>query len=268
MYKVFKPKSEILRKYISEFTILKKDHFSPIKYFALPHDKAVISFFNQTKLSYNDFILELDRERKNSPLIIGCGKYTTPLFLDYKNFIDEVAINFTPTGINYFFDEDFEKIAPAPVQFINNNNWIEFSNKMFEKDKDQRIDYLERFLLSELRNKKIFRIENIVNKLQSDKTLKIKDIAIKMNISERTINRLSHKYLGCSPKDFKKIVRFRSALSMKTKEISLTELCLNNEYYDSPHFTNEFKILTNRSPRDFFKSMIEVSDEKFPYIFL
>jgi AraC-like DNA-binding protein len=103
--------------------------------------------------------------------------------------------------------------------------------------------------------------------LENDKSLKIKDIALKMKVSERTINRWFHKYIGCPPKDYKKIMRFRSSLK-NSKEMNLTELCLNNDYYDSPHFTNEFKLLTNRSPRDFFNAMSEVGEERFPYIFL
>jgi ribosomal protein L4 len=96
MYKIYKPNSVILRKYISEFTILKRENFQPIKYFALPHTKSTLSFFSQANIAYNNLSLVIDRKLNKRPLILALGKYTTPLFLNYKDFVDEIAINFTP----------------------------------------------------------------------------------------------------------------------------------------------------------------------------
>ncbi|MFK8039591.1 MAG: helix-turn-helix domain-containing protein [Crocinitomicaceae bacterium] len=268
MYSVFKPKSEILQQYISEFTILNKNNFKPTRYLALPHSKAAISLFNKSSVIYNEHQLDITNDKSNSPSVYILGKYTSPILLDYKGAVDEIAINFKTLGINYFFEDNFDKIASKPVQILTDNGWNEFSTQLYNIEEDKRIDSLENFLLLQIKHKKLTQIESIIKTMESDKSLKIKDIASELNISVRTINRLFHRYIGFAPKDFKRIIRFRSALKMNVGEISLTELCLNNDYYDSPHFTNEFRLLTNKNPRDFFNSMSEIGDEKFPYVFL
>lgn len=188
--------------------------------------------------------------------------------MKYENFVDEISINFNELGINYFLKENYGEIANRPIQYITNNKWNNFAKEMFSSNAEDRICLLEKFLLSQFMNKDLNVIESIIKEMENDLSLKLKDIVLKVKISERTANRLFHKYLGCSPSLYKKILRFRSTVKLYEKEISLTELCLKNEYFDSPHFTKEFKLLTGKSPRDFFNSVNEISDKKYPYIFI
>ncbi len=267
MYEIHRPKKASLRKYISEFTILKKDPFKPVNFLAFPHHCAAIAFFSQTNITYNNLILNIERNNNLSTSIVVLGKYKEPLLLKYRNFVDEIAINFTPTGLNYFFKENHDKIIDKPIKFLKNEKWSKFSKKLFKAKRNERISLLENFLLSHLIEKDLSVIENIIDKIKSNKSLKIKNISQEMNMSERTINRIFHKYIGLSPKDFKKILRLRSSFTMHNKKISLTELCLNNDYYDSSHFTNEFKILTKRNPRNFFNSIKKINSIESYYIF-
>ncbi|GGG44349.1 hypothetical protein GCM10010976_14930 [Bizionia arctica] len=52
MYKTFKPKSERLRKYIQEFTILDEKDIFPKEYFAFPHNISSIVFLQNSKFIY------------------------------------------------------------------------------------------------------------------------------------------------------------------------------------------------------------------------
>ncbi|NQX98669.1 MAG: helix-turn-helix transcriptional regulator, partial [Flavobacteriales bacterium] len=249
MYEIHQPKKTSLKKYISEFTILKKDLFKPINYLAFPHHRGSIAFFFQANVTYTNLTLNIERDDNLSTSIIILGKYKEPLLLEYKNFVDEIVINFTPTGLNYFFVENYDKITNKPIKFLKDEEWIEFSRKLFKANKNERISLLEDFLLSHFMEKDLSIIEHIIDKMKNNKSLKLKDLSQEMGISERTINRIFHKYTGLSPKDFKKILRLRNSITMHNKKISLTELCMNNDYYDSSHFTNEFKALTKRNPR-------------------
>ena len=267
MYDVYRPKSEVLRKYISEFTILKKEAFTPINYVAFPHYVGSIVFLANAKVEYYNFKIKVTKADTNAPFIVVLGKYLKPLHLFYQDYVDEIGINFTPTGMNYFFDDNFDKIAKEPFQFLNNKNWNDFSKILFQQNENERIELLENFLLSQVKKKDLKNIEHIIEILQNDVSIRVKDIAVKMYISERTINRLFHKYIGCSPIAYKKILRFRNSVIMKNEEMNLTELSLDNAYYDSPHFTNEFKQLTAINPKKFFNQLTKIGDKEFPYIF-
>lgn len=269
MYKTFKPKSEHLRKYIQEFTILDKNGVFPKEYLAFPHNISAIVFIENSKLNYKPGSLEIERAQKNEQSsVFSIGKYVEPLFVNYKHCVNEIAINFTPTGINYFFDENFSDIAKSPIQEIKEPVFSEFSKTLFNTRKEDRIECLEEFLNQRFREKNILLVEQVIMIIEGDKSLKFKNICTELKVSERNVNRLFHKYVGCSPKDYKKIIRFRGAIKDYNKdESNLTQICLENDYYDSPHFSREFKRLTNKNPKDYFKHLTFVSKSKYPYIF-
>lgn len=268
MYQTYKPKSEQLRKYIQEFTVLDDDGMFPKEYFAFPHHVGAIVFMENAEFQFEAGILKLDKNPTQESLVITIGKYLAPLFVRYEHFVNEIAINFTPTGMNYFMDEHFSDIANLPIQELKNIEFSQFSKKIFTFEKADRIEQLELFLMQQLREKNMLILEQVVELLEADKSLKFKDICNDLTISERTVNRLFHKYMGCSPKDYKKIIRFRGAIKDYQKnEFNLTEIGLQNDYYDSPHFSREFKKLTNQNPKDYFKQLTYTSNKEYPYIF-
>lgn len=268
MYKTFKPKSEFLKKYIQEFTFLDEKDIFPKTYYAFPHNISAIVFIQNAKLNYNSNILEISKTQTKETLVFSIGKYVEPLFVSYKHYVNEIAINFTPTGINYFFDENFSDIAKFPIQGVRDSEITEFSKELFNTSKEDRIESLELFLLQRFREKNILLVEQVVNMIECDKSLKFKNICKELNVSERNVNRLFHKYIGCSPKNYKKITRFRGAIKdYNQNESNLTQICLENDYYDSPHFSREFKKLTNKKPTDYFNQLTFISKNKYPYVF-
>ena len=105
MYEILKPKSEHLRKYIQEITVLNENEVFPKEYFAFPHNISAIVFLQNSKIVYKSNSLEINRIQTNNTSAFSIGKYIEPLFVRYKHFVNEIAINFTPTGLNYFFDK-------------------------------------------------------------------------------------------------------------------------------------------------------------------
>jgi AraC-like DNA-binding protein len=268
MYEIFKPESAHLRKYIREITVLDENEIFPKEYFAFPHNIGVIVFLQDAKINYKPNTLEINRTQTKGTSVFSVGKYIEPLFVRYKQYVNEVAINFTPTGINYFFDENFSDIAALPIQEISDPEINEFSKVLFNTNKEDRMDSLELFLEQRFREKNLQLVEQVIHMIEDDKSLKFKEICKELKVSERNLNRLFHKYMGCSPKDYKKIIRFRGAIKDYNKNFSnLTQICFENDYYDSPHFTKEFKRLTNKKPIDYFKHLTFISKNKYPYIF-
>lgn len=268
MYKTYKPKSEHLKQYIQDFTVLDEKGTFPNEYFAFPHNIGAIIFLKNAQIDYKSNTLGIKNAAAEKPEVLSIGKYLEPLFVSFKNYVEEIAINFTPTGINYFFDENFCDIAKLPIQKVNDAEFTKFSNTLFNTKEEDRIELLEQFLIQRFREKDLQLIEQVILKIETDKSLKFKEICEELNVSERNINRLFHKYVGCSPKNYKKIIRFRGAIKDYNKsEFNLTQICFENDYYDSPHFSREFKSLTNKNPKDYFKQLKYISNNKYPYIF-
>ena len=268
MYEVFKPKSELLKKHINEIIVLKKDSSYPKEYFAFPHNVSSIVFFKDTEIKYSNHYLEINKAQNKNWSIITIGKYVEPLLVKYNDYVEEIAVNFTSTGINYFFTEKFNDITRLPIKVLNNTQLKNFTKLLYNTNEKERIIAIESFFEERFINKDLQLIEKIIRTVENDKLMKFKDISKLLNISTRSINRMFHKYIGCSPKDYKKILRFRSAIKdYNKKDFNLTELCLENDYYDSPHFTREFKKLTNLTPKNYFKKLASESKIEFPYVF-
>ena len=92
----------------------------------------------------------------------------------------------------------------------------------------------------------------------------IAEILDTLGISERTLNRLMHKYVGLSAKDFLLIKRFNKALSdiCGIEDEYLWELAIDDYYYDKSHMVKEFRRFCGHSPgslRQHIKSMRNIN---------
>ncbi|MFB5676833.1 DUF6597 domain-containing transcriptional factor [Paenibacillus terreus] len=72
--------------------------------------------------------------------------------------------------------------------------------------------------------------------------LSVKNLAEKLNFSERHLRRAFDRELGLSPKEMLGIVRFQSMLQdlYRRSYSSLTDLALKYGYYDQSHFAKDF----------------------------
>ena len=61
--------------------------------------------------------------------------------------------------------------------------------------------------------------------------------------------------MGKSPSEYRKIYRFRKSIIDKEQVKSLTELSHENLFYDQSHFIKDFRKLTHKNPKSFFKKV-------------
>lgn len=67
-------------------------------------------------------------------------------------------------------------------------------------------------------------------------------------VSSRQLRRLSHLYLGLSPRTFARVLRFQSTLNDINAYSGISQV---NRYYDQPHLIREFKRLSGLTPSEF-----------------
>lgn len=81
-------------------------------------------------------------------------------------------------------------------------------------------------------------------------------------LSRKQFERVFFDYIGTSPKQFLKTIRFQSSIHLKhySPSLSLTELAYSSGYYDQAHMINDYRTLSGITPGQYFKDCEPVSD--------
>jgi AraC-like DNA-binding protein len=118
---------------------------------------------------------------------------------------------------------------------------------------------LDRYFINQL-NKTTYKLDlsgfGLMNFIkQQHGKIKIKELAFEFKQSERTLERNLKNLLGLSPKEYCKIVRFRSLLEHinKHQDINWFDMVMKYGYYDQAHLINEFKSATGLTPEIYIK---------------
>lgn len=265
MIKTIVPSSPILKKYIECFYMYEGKPNSIFRYVAFPHFNTGLTFFKGASVHRQNWSLHISGNTDVGVKIELLGKYTTPVFLEYKGQLREISIIFKPAGLNRFFKDNYLSLAPKFSQELINDVWSQFGESLFSGNDD--ISKIESFLLSQFcDNQDLSSIENSLTLLENgNEKISIPDIASKVGLNLKTFQRHFQKHMGCSPVEYRRICRFRSSLRNKLNSSqwkNLTELTYDEGFYDQSYFIKEFRKITNHNPKDFFKSASKVDGDK------
>lgn len=244
-----------------------------------PLSKYIDRFYTYEKTSSTEFEL--------SPILPGTGleivfHLKQPLFVessilpDAHSVCPRVISNFNSTKqVNFlsirFKSGSFRHFTNIPFTKLNNNYlpitklWPETGQYLLNtlhnlKDIKSKILCLETFLTQEYlkHHKPQYSIwDNIIDDLYYNfKTIKIKDLAKKNNLSLRQFERNFKKQFGLTAKEFQKISRFQYVIKKQllNKNKDYLSTILDAGYYDQSHFIGEFKSLTKVTPKTFFSN--------------
>ena len=84
----------------------------------------------------------------------------------------------------------------------------------------------------------------------------ISDLALKVGISTRQLERLFRHWVGLSPKRFGQIMRVRGLrehMKQQNQTVSLADLAAEAGYVDQAHFNREFKQVAGLTPGQYLK---------------
>jgi AraC-like DNA-binding protein len=180
------------------------------------------------------------------------------------------SISFQPFGANQLFKipshEFFDQ--NVPLKHILKEKVAQLEGGLVEVATfEERIVVVERFLTNQLRNGskqyELNRIRDSVSRInQSGGQIDIEALSLAACLSRKQYERVFAEYIGSTPKQFLRTVRFQNALHQraKNKNIPLTQLAYHCGYFDQSHMINDFKLLTGISPSHYFAECEPHSD--------
>jgi AraC-like DNA-binding protein len=179
--------------------------------------------------------------------------------INYLNDTSTIVILFKEAGATAFFKEPLHELFEESVSLENFVKQKEISiigeQLAAARNDDQRIEIIEQFLITKLHPFKPDKlISTAIEKVYLTKgTIRIKELAESLYISNDAFEKRFRKIVGTSPKQFSSIVRLQSIIKDGQKAQLLTNMALDGGYFDQSHFNKDFKLFTGQVPADFFR---------------
>ncbi|MBT8245321.1 AraC family transcriptional regulator [Winogradskyella sp.] len=265
------PKSEFLKQYIQSFSILTNNGDRDINYYIFPQIGSTMVLTNGITTKRYENKIQFSNNSSSRPKVEVFGKYLNPVNIVYQGQFIEFSIDFTAFGINYFLNKPYKLIAPSNFQEVEHSSLLQLCLQINEIQKiEEKVEIAEQYFIEAFKEIKVDYLEKAVTLISNSENISVENVAQQCNTTARTLNRVFNNYIGCSPQTFKKIVKFRKAVNYKLqsdRQVNYTEVCYENDFYDSSHFLRVFKSLTNENPSNFFNSILEMGKSKFPVRF-
>ena len=153
---------------------------------------------------------------------------------------------------------------------INSVHWIIYIEELFGniaakffrkikacRDAEQMFDEIETVFLKNILVRDLSLITRAIELIEINSGhIEITELSKQLNVSDRTIRNHFYDYIGCSPKEYFRIVKLKQiAFQMKHSGNSLTHIAYDNNYFDQAHFNHELKAITGQSPNQLRKEI-------------
>lgn len=171
-----------------------------------------------------------------------------------------VFVEFYPAGAGHFFDFPLNQIENLSLNLndIIKSEITEVEELLQSKNShEEKVQFIEGFLLK--RFKPIpsheYKILNAGLRFINDNKGQInaKSLSAKLSVTSKSLERKFTRFIGKTPKQFIKLIRFREILSDfdKNKNINLTEYAYQYGYFDQSHFIRDFKMYSGLTPKEY-----------------
>ena len=235
------------------------------------HSQRIVPSGLPELIFYLDERPEASDERKSvneSTVVSGQQKE----FYDLKitGNLSLFSILFQPHALALFFDipasEFFNRTVP--LRYILKDETQKLEEELAGASSfSERIKITEQFFADRLHknNKKyeLARIENSIRLINDSRGIVSVDyLASEACLSRKQFERTFSSFIGISPKQFLKIIRFQNAVHEKSKDgkLNLTELTYKCGYYDQSHMSNDFFKISGMTPSQYFADCEPYSD--------
>jgi AraC-like DNA-binding protein len=211
----------------------------------------------------NDLHCDIYRDGKweQSPDYMVIGMFTQSHKVLFQSRVNAFGIRFKPDGFYRIFGvppADFLD-AYENIALVLDRQFREFGQRIREaKTKESRIALSEKFLMDCLSDNDV--VENYVDyaaqMIRHYPDIRILDLADKVHISQRQLERRFKDRIGISPKHYLRLNRIQKAIQYLNLQNSndLFSVAYSCGYFDQAHFINDFKKITGLNPTTFVKA--------------
>jgi AraC-like DNA-binding protein len=213
-------------------------------------------------------VLDKNKQLQENSILNGQQKSFYDIVVSGK--LSMFSISFQPYGVKMFFDAPSNEFFDqnVPLKYLVKDSITELEQSLNEADTfEDKICVAERFLLNQLRiNFKEYELNRIAQSIglinHAKGMIAIETLYAASFLSRKQFERTFLIYIGTSPKQFLRTVRFQNTLheKQKNKKISLTELAYNCGYYDQSHMIYDYKLLAGKTPSQYFAECEPDSD--------
>lgn len=269
----FKPQNKELQKHIESFYILEHSaNEDDISYLTFPSIFSIVAVvLNAENIKTFESITTKFTKSKSLETSLVC-KFNVPICFKYQGNIKEICIYFKPLGLNAFLKKQLITYSQSYFDaFVPFSDYEKEMKKILKtENKTLLTESLEKYWLSKMIGFHHPFLRNAISKIQENPKISTLELANEFNVSQKTFILHFKKHLCKTPSEYKKILRFRKALTEmqeSNKKTNLTELSYIIEFFDQSHMVSNFKSLTGFSPKTFFKNLTTLENSNIHWIF-
>ncbi|MFC0772122.1 helix-turn-helix domain-containing protein [Terrimonas alba] len=190
------------------------------------------------------------------------GKSIPPDCWTINNNTTIIACFFKPFVLASIFNIPAMKLVKVPVDLCTWNphktNALR-TQLIYAGSTQSKVEVLDSLLIHQLQQQGR---ECEIIKYATDEILCNPDTEIlsairnKLNLNERTFQRIFKKYTGVSPNQYRRICQFQlSFAQLRSKKFDkLSDVAYDNDFADQSHFIRSFKEFTQTTPNDYLRS--------------
>lgn len=187
------------------------------------------------------------------------GQLTQFIEIGGNGVVGVFSIRFHPGGLKPFISLSADEINDASINIMEiwGNDGRELEDRMLHAgNNEERLRIVERFLLQKLRPATVNKlVDQCVAAIDlKNGNINIDDLSLRLNTSRRHLERQFVEATGLNPKQYARIARLQSVLSLaeQKKYSTLTALAYDGGFYDQAHFIKDFRAFTGLSPKQYF----------------
>jgi len=180
-----------------------------------------------------------------------------------------IAYFFKPFALASLFNTNAAKLIDSPIDL---GNWHAHKTNalktqlIYAQSTSRKIEVLDNLLVQQLQQNKreCEIIKYTTDQIMVDPGTEIlSEMLSKLDLNERTFQRMFKKYVGVTPNQYRRICQFQlSFYQLRSKDFNkLTDIAYDNGFADQSHFIRSFKEFTQITPNDYLKSGLKDKNE-------
>ncbi len=269
-FESIQPAAAILKPHIAYYYFHQTHHQDGINQMLYyPNHQDAINIYRHADVQWDEHGRTItSSQQANNPCIYTSNqqqvRMVTMLGMHFK-----VGIIFNPLGLNHFIDVPFNQLIDSVVTPFDyfGDALAQLADDLYQPSslasKQRRLD---RFFVEQYQGFDDSAFYQLIRHMQQhDPNMEVAEMAKRLDISSKTVQRRFKQHLGYSPRTFKAVLRFRQALLQYQQQVQnskpkLTEIGLHSAYYDQSDFIRQYKALVGLTPKQLYQRIQTLGD--------